>query len=155
MKRNDKYKQIWVEKYRGRNKDNYDALKGKVVDKVAFLNSGQYYDENMLLIMFTDNTFICIGQEFVPGDDIYRMNDNDLPTLSPKNINGGNYDCHIWVDDKGEVRFDTWIDILRDFGIWELDIKEAQEIIERDKKKKEEREYEEYLKLKEKFKDRN
>lgn len=146
MKLNERFNQISVNSLK-----DYSDLKGKVVDKVAFTNRGSH-DEHMFIITFTDHTFVCVGAGYKDLD-----NGNDEPHLEnnwiidPQCINSGNYDCHCYVKDDGTLKFDRWIEILRDLGIWELSDKETLEIIERDKKKEEEREYQEYLRLKEKF----
>ena len=146
MKLNKKFKQISVNTIQG-----YSDLKGKVVDKVAFNNRGNH-DEHMFIITFTDNTFICVGTEYADldgGDDTPKLENNWI--MDPQCIDHGNFECHCFVKEDGTVQFSRWIEILRDLGIWELSDKETLEIIERDRKKKEDREYQQYLRLKEKF----
>lgn len=146
MKLNKDYKQISVYQLK-----DYDALKGKVVDKIAFTDRGSY-DENMFIITFTDQTFICVGTHYKDLD-----NHDDEPQLEnfyvmdPMCVNCGNYGCHTYVHSDGTVTFDRWIEILRDLKIWEMPEEEVLEIIERDKKNQEDREYKEYLRLKEKY----
>lgn len=58
--------------------DNRDGKKwaGKVVDKVGFVNRGSH-SEQMLLILFTDKTFICVGLEYKEDNsDEMILNDN-------------------------------------------------------------------------------
>lgn len=146
MKLNERFKQISVNSL----KDYFD-LKGKVVDKVAFTNQDSY-DGHMFIITFTDHTFVCVGtgyKDLDNGDDEPQLENNWI--MDPKCVNLGNYDCHCYVKDDGTLKFDRWIEILRDLGIWELSEEETLEIIERDRKKQEEREYQNYLRLKEKF----
>ena len=146
MKLNEGFKQISVNSLK-----DYSDLKGKVVDKVAFTNWGSH-DEHMFIITFTDHTFVCVGAEYKDldnGDDEPKLENNWI--MDPKCINSGNYDCHCYVKDDGTLKFDRWIEILRDLGIWELSEEETLEIIERDRKKEEEREYQNYLRLKAKF----
>ena len=145
MKQNDEFKQQNLSNYLR----DYDGLKGKVVDKVAFNDRG-CYDEHMLIITFTDKTFICVGLGYVDdhNDEMELQNNWIYP---PGVINGGDYRHHIWVDDNNNLHFDKWIQILIDLGIWELDMDEAQEIIKKNDDKKEQKEYEEYLRLKAKF----
>ena len=131
--------------------NDYDTLKGKVVDKVAFTNTG-YEDEQMFIISFTDDTYVCIGIDHKEGDN----NDeqpylNDFWVMDPKIVNGGNYDGLVKVKSDGSLKFDRWIEILRDFGIWELPDDEVKDIIERDKKRKGEWEYKRYLSLKQEY----
>lgn len=146
MKLNERYKQISINSL----KDYYD-LKGKIVDKVAFTDRG-YADENIFIITFTDHTFIAVGTHYKDidsGDDEPQL--ENYWVMDPQCVNSGNYENHCYVRDDGTLKFDRWIEILRDFGIWELSEEETLEIIERDKKKEDEREYQQYLRLKAKF----
>ena len=146
MKLNEEYKQISVNSFK-----NYSDLKGKVVDKVAFTDRG-YADENLFIITFTDKTFVAVGTHYkdIDAHDTEPQLENYW-VMPPTHINGGNYDCHCYVHSDGRVTFDRWIEILRDLGIWEISEKDVLDVIERDKKKQDEREYQQYLRLKEKF----
>lgn len=75
--------------------------------------------------------------------------------LPPQNVNNGDYSVHSHVDDKGNVTFEEWINILRDLGIWQFTDVDALEIIEKKQKEEEEREYKNYLRLKKKFEGEN
>ncbi len=147
MKLNSEYKQIFTHQLK-----NYDDLKGKVVDKIAFTDRG-HHDQNMFIILFTDKTYIAIGTHYKDidaGDDEPQL--EDFYVMDPGCVNGGNFDCHHWVDrTTNTVHFDPWITFLRDFGIWDLPEKEATDIINRDRQKEDEKEYQQYLRLKEKF----
>jgi len=55
------------------------------------------------------------------------------------------------VDSNNKITYDTYIRILRDFNIWQFTDEEELAIIEKHKKDKEDYEYKEYLRLKEKF----
>ena len=146
MKLNERFKQISVNSLK-----DYSDLKGKVVDKVAFTNRDSY-DEQMFIITFTDHTFVCVGTEYKDVDNgVYEPQLENNWIMDPQCVNSGNYDCHCYVKDDGTLKFDRWIEILRDLGIWELSEEETLEIIERDRKKEEEREYQNYLRLKAKF----
>ena len=150
MELNKEYKQILVRDFSGHNKD-YEALKGKVVDKVAFYNRGDY-GQQMFIITFTDKTFVAVGPEY-NDSEMYK----DEPKIEnqyihdPMVLNGGDYRCHCWVDDKGALHFDEWIDILRDLGIWNFNDDDAKAIMDKKKQEEEDREYQNYLRLKEKF----
>lgn len=147
MKRNKEYKQILVHSLQ-----DYNELSGKVVDKVAYTDRG-YSDENMFIITFTDKTFIAIGvhyKDLDAGDDEPQI--EDFYVMDPKCCNGGDYRNHLYVHSDGKITFDRWITILKDFNIWNLPEDEALKIIEDNKKKEEEMEYQYYLKLKEKYK---
>lgn len=147
MELNKEYKQIHVS-----NIKDYDVLKGKVVDKVAFSNRG-YSDENIFIILFTDKTYIAIGTHY---RDIDAKDEEpqltDFWVMNPLCLNGGNFENHLWVDKKtNEIHFDQWITFLKDFGIWNLSEDEVKNIINQDKEKEREQEYQQYLRLKEKF----
>ena len=63
MKLNKEYKQIFLY-----GDSDYNLLKNKVVNKVAFTNTGNY-DTHMCIIMFTDKTFIALGTGYDNEDD--------------------------------------------------------------------------------------
>ena len=154
MDSNKEYVQINVHTFSGYCK-NYDALKGKVVDKVAFTDRNSY-DTQMFIITFTDKTYICIGVGY--NDSEFRKDEPQLENyyvLPPQNVNNGDYSAHSHVDEKGNVTFEEWINILRDLGIWQFTDVDALEIIEKKQKEEEEREYKNYLRLKKKFEGEN
>lgn len=142
MELNKDYKQIFLH-----SDSDYDLLKDKVVDKVAFTNTGNY-DTHMCIIMFTDKTFIALGTGY---------NDEDEPKLGneciiePRNWNNGNFRLYMHVDSNNKIIYSPYIRILRDFNIWQFTDEEELAIIEKHKKDKEDYEYKEYLRLKEKF----
>lgn len=148
MELNKEYKQIFLNEG-----ISYDTLKGKVVDKVGFTNYDDY-DQNMCIVTFTDKTFIALGVSY--NSDSKWESKQDEPLLinehiiQPQNWNSGNFKRHMTVINN-EVRYDPYIRILRDFGIWKFTDEEELAIIEKDKKEKEEYEYQQYLRLKEKF----
>lgn len=148
MELNKEYKQIFLNEG-----ISYDTLKGKVVDKVGFTNYDDY-DQNMCIVTFTDKTFIALGVAY--NSDSKWESKQDEPLLinehiiQPQNWNSGNFKRHMTVINN-EVRYDPYIRILRDFGIWKFTDEEELAIIEKDKKEKEEYEYQQYLRLKEKF----
>ncbi len=63
MELNKDYKQIFIH-----SDSNYDLLKDKVVDKVAFTNIWNY-DTLMCIIMFTNKTFIALGIGYVDEEE--------------------------------------------------------------------------------------
>lgn len=150
MNINKEYKQISVNEFSGYHTD-HDYLKGKVVDKVAFVNS-ENYDCQMFIITFTDKTFLAVGPDY---DD--REGYSNEPRLdnqwitAPQCINGGDYSLHSWVDSEGKLRFEDWIEALRSLGIWKFTDEDAKDIMEKKAKKEEDREYRNYLRLKAKF----
>ena len=132
---------------------SYDTLKGKVADKVGFTNWGDY-GQNMCIVTFTDKTFIALGVTYNSDSKWESRQDEPLlineHIIQPQNWNSGNFKCHMTVIN-GEVRYDPYIRILRDFGIWKFTDEEELAIIEKQKKDKEDYEYKEYLRLREKF----
>ena len=149
--KDDEYKQISLNQLNTHGVCNYDALKGKVIDKVAFNNRGER-DEQALTIIFTDKTFISVGFGYVDfSSDSDEMQLQDYLVDDPSCYNFSDFGYHVWVDSKGELRFDRWIQILIDLGLWEMTMEEVQSIIEQKTKEKEEHEYQEYLRLKKKF----
>lgn len=147
---NRDYKQISVRSFSG-DRTDYNALKGKVVEKVGFTDRDSY-DTQMLIITFTDKTFICVGVRYNLSD--FHMNEPQLENydvLPPQNVNNGDFNGHTYVDIDGNIRFETWIDILREVGIWQFTDEDALSIMKRQKKEEEEREYRNYLRLKKKF----
>ena len=146
MELNKDYKQISVY-----NLSTYDDLKGKVVDKVAFNDRGNT-DENMFIITFTDKTYVAVGtnyRDIDSGDDEPQL--ENFYVMEPKSLNFGDFRHHCWVGSDGKLEYDRWMRILMDLGIWHLDDNLVQSIIENNKKCEEEREYQQYLRLKEKF----
>lgn len=154
MELNKDYKQINLHEFSGYKKD-YNALSGKVVDKIAFSDRGSQ-DENIFIITFTDKTFIAVGTHYKDldaNDDTPQL--EEFYVMDPRCVNCGNYSCHVHVTDKGEVIYDEWIAILKDLDIWKMEDDEVLTIIENDKRQKEEWEYQQYLRLKEKFEPNN
>jgi hypothetical protein len=147
---NKEYKQISVHKFSGHNKD-YDFLKGKVVDKVAFNNYGDY-DGQLFIITFTDKTFVAVGPDY--NDSETRKDEPKIENqfiMAPQCFNSGDFRCHSWTNSEGKLCFDEFITILRDLGIWEFTNEDAKAIMDQKAKDEEEREYQQYLRLKAKF----
>lgn len=147
---NRDYKQISVHSFSG-NRTDYNALKGKVVEKVGFTDRNSY-DTQMFIITFTDKTFICVGVGY--NDSDFHKDEPQLENyyvLPPQNINNGDFSVHTYGDIEGGIKFEAWIDILREVGIWQFTDEDALSIIERQEKEEEEREYQNYLRLKKKF----
>ena len=152
MKKNKVYKRITI----GSNyKNDYDILKGKVVDKIYLANDRNNYDMNELIITFTDKTYVAFEIDDDSDDDESERRPilKNSWVIHPKCYNSGNFDCHISVVD-GELRFDPLIENRIKLGLWELTMEEAQKVIEDDKHRREEYEYKNYLRLKEKFEGR-
>lgn len=152
MKKNYEYKQIGI---RSNYKNDYDILKGKVVDKISLANDRNNYDMNELIITFTDKTYVAF--EIYDDSDDHESERRPIlgnsSIINPKSYNSGNFDCHISVVD-GELRFDPLIENRIKLGLWELTMEEAQKLIEDDNRRHEEYEYKQYIRLREKFKNR-
>ena len=71
---NRDYKQISVHSF-SCDRTDYNALKGKVVEKVGFTDRDSY-DTQMLIITFTDKTFICVGVRYNLSD--FHMDEPQL-----------------------------------------------------------------------------
>lgn len=142
MELNKEYKQIFLNEG-----ISYDTLKGKVVDKVGFTNFGNY-DTHMCIITFTDKTFIALGTGYDDEDDPKLGNEF---IIEPQNWNNGNFRLYMHVNSDNKIIYSPYIRILRDLNIWQFTDEEELAIIEKQKKDKEDYEYREYLRLKEKF----
>ena len=133
---------------------NRDSNKwaGKTIEKAGFVNYGER-DEQMLLILFTDKTFICVTFDYYKDVDSdieeLKLQDNWIYEYSNLKDNLANY--HSYIDNDGKIQFDLWVQMLIDFGFYQLTKEEAKEIKEKKAKAEEEREYTTYLRLKEKY----
>lgn len=145
MKKNKEYKQIFVNQYC--LEQQHDLLKGKVVDKVAFNNRSNCEDQHQFIITFTDKTFVAIGLDYNEDDDMYVL--EDMYVSEPECINGGRLDTYI--DSEGKLRLDRNFQQLVDLGIYDVTIEEVAQRIKEHNKRQEEREYDQYLRLKAKF----
>ena len=127
-----------------------DKLKGKVVEKIGFFNNDDV-DNQMFLILFTDKTFICVGLEY--KDENYSNLQLDTKWIySDEMYKSSVSKYHTYINSEtGEVTFDTWIQMLIDFGLWHISPDEAKQIKEEHEKSIQEREYSEYLRLKAKY----
>ena len=150
MELNKEYKQIFLH-----CDSDYNLLKNKVVDKIAFTNIGEY-DTHMCIITFTDKTFIALG---VGYNDLENYENepklsNEL-IIEPQNWNSGNFRLYMHVDSNNKIMYSPYIRILRDLNIWQFTDEEELAIIEKSKKDRDDHEYKEYLRLKEKFENKD
>lgn len=126
-------------------------MSGKVIKDMVITYKAGDDDYNRVIITFDDNTYIALGIHHAEKNDVefnYIANDFMLPDDTWKRVA-----CeHIYKDDKtGEYKLYDYMQALIDIGLYDFtaeDIRQAKEI--RDKES-EEREYQYYLKLKEKF----
>lgn len=128
-----------------------NPLYGKVIERVGLYTGGTEC-EQMLLVLFTDKTFICCGMK----------EDKDNPecmNLSDKHIYNGNlykdyvYN-HTYTDDNGQLKIYGNAQMLVDFGLWDFNEEDAKRAMEQHIKERDEREWEQYKQLRLKFKDR-
>lgn len=120
-------------------------LRGKVIENIGLVNRGNGIESQALLITFTDKTYIFIGCDLDEYDD---------PMLVIKKVKDMSmysqhfYDNHFHFNEDGTMWTDLWIDMLIDFGLWEVDqekIKQAQFDYRVNQRK---RDYARYLELK-------
>lgn len=151
MELNKDYQRILIDN----RKNDYDILKGKIIDKISLASDSNSYDMNELIITFTDKTYIAF--EIYDVSEDYESERRPILTNSfihdPICYNGGNFRHHIKVRD-GELRFDPLIENRIKLGLWKLTMEEAQEYIKNDARKHDEYEYKQYIRLREKFKNR-
>jgi hypothetical protein len=104
----------------------------------------------MFLILFTDKTFVCVGMEYKEDNtDEMKLTDNWIQ--SQKVYNDSLEVYHSYVSPEGKVSFDLWLQMLIDMGFYHLSDEEVKRIKAEHARKEEEREYANYLRLKEKF----
>ena len=127
---------------------NTSALSGKVVDKCAMYNDGRE-DDQILIITFTDGTFMCIGIGYDEDTRSYRMEDNWLTYYN--DVDDLIVKYHAKRDINSGVKLDSYGELLREFGLITITDEQVTEIVERLDKERREKEYQLYLKLKEKF----
>lgn len=149
MRKNDEYKQIFLQ-----GRDDYDALKGKVVDRIAFVNRDSY-DTQFCVVIFTDKSFIAVGmcKEYLEdGGETFKLCNFYLS--DPNCVDNGCFDCHCWFDRNGDIHFRPWLQTLKDLELWIVTEEEQKKAIERKNREEEEREWRNYLRLKKKFENR-
>ena len=147
MELNKDYKQIFL-----RNDSEYNLLKDKVVDKIGFINRG-WSDENIFAITFTDKTFIAIGAGVSEWEESYKDEPalENFYTINPENYHSLDKYVYLNNDNKPEIRKQSFVNVLVDLGIWNVTAEELQAWKEKHEKDEEDREYKNYLRLKEKF----
>ena len=120
-----------------------EELKGKVIQDIAFCNSGEQH----FTIVFTDGTYISIGLEYDEDNLEWKLCDNYID--DPSCVNGGRLNS--WIDNSGNLHFDKWVQELIRLGIWDVSESEVKELIEKKEEEQEKRDYEKYLQLKARF----
>lgn len=120
-----------------------EELKGKVVQDVAFCDSGEQH----FTIVFTDGTYISIGLDYDDDNNDWKLCDNYIS--EPACINDGKLDS--WIDNDGNLHFLKWCQELIRLGIWNVSEDEVKDIIRKKEAEQEKRDYEKYLQLKAKF----
>ena len=124
-----------------------DVLSGKVVREVGFLRTMTNYDNNQLIITFTDGTYIHIGidKDYFECSDHYLENIVIHPLHAFHNMG----DCYV-KDDK--VVYSPCRSMQIEMGVHPHIDEQALVKAVNDKKEKEfQEEYQTYLRLKAKF----
>ena len=123
-----------------------DKLKGKTIEKTSFHPSTNDYDENHLVITFTDGTYISV---VIESDDDYYL-DEYIPALSLYNPDAIGYVSG------GEFHYRKHFKQLIDIGVVKpIDETILKEKILENNMKQELREYAQYENLKKKFENYN
>lgn len=138
MNNYEKKKQILLS--RGYNNE----LSGKTIDKVSlFVDNCECYNGE-LLITFTDDTYILLAPEYDNDQDEYILENSDIQPLNEKSSVPGN----IY---NGVFRYDMYFQRYVDCGIIDIDTDLLKKWVDDAERRKEDREYNEYLRLKKKF----
>ena len=132
--------------YYGIEKNNY--LKGKIIDKVGFTYDTTDEEKNQLIIKFTDGTFICVGIRSNYDDSFrFHMDNMRADELSSYYPHPEHY-----MDVDGNIHLDYYLQMQVDMGLIEpMSDEDLKKMIKEEIKKREEVEYKQYLKLKDKF----
>lgn len=127
------------------------VLIGKTIKDISFLNTDFAHD-SQLLITFTDDTFIGLTIEGEDDKYNYPHFENYYPI--PLNCYNGNvvgYTYTDFVTNQANFRYYPFISEQIRLGLIEDDKESVMQRIEEEKKRADKRDYEEYLRLKEKF----
>lgn len=138
MWKQEKKKQIYLRS--GYNNE----LNGKVIDKVSFYFDGKNCTTGELLITFTDNTYILLSPQWDNEEAEYTLQNDYIQPLNELSSHPG------YVIDN-EFHWDGQFQRYIDCGIVEFDENIMKGWVEAAKKRAEEYEYQQYLKLKEKY----
>ena len=126
-----------------------DKLKGKTIEKTSFYADRGNYDENHLVITFTDGTYITVVIEYDGVDGGYFLYEH-IPDSSWYNADALGY-----ISGE-EFRYHNNFKQLIDIGVFEpIDKNILKEEILKKKMNDELREYEYYERLKKKFENYN
>ena len=125
-----------------------DKLKGKTIEKTSFYVNRGTYDENHLVIKFTDGTYIGVVIEHDDDGDYYLY--GRIPDISWYNADALGY-----ISGE-EFHYEQYFKQLIDIGVAEpIDENILKEEILKKKMNDELREYEYYERLKKKFENYN
>ena len=129
----------------------HPEFRGKVVKDILLTYKAYDDDHDYLIITFTDNTYLSFGIDHAEKDDVEfnRLGEaymHDEATW--KRIAGG----HMYKDDKtGEYKLYDYMQVLIDIGLYNFTSEDIRQAKEKRDKESEDREYQYYLRLKEKF----
>jgi hypothetical protein len=143
---NKEYSQVYL-----RHDTEPDALAGKTIDKVFMTVSKEYYDQNEVIITFTDKTFIVLGI----NDASEYLEEDRRPVIASRTVvppqcyNGGRFE--VTKDDNDNYRFKQLVQNRVDAGLWRVTPEEAIKLQEDYDRRYEEGLYRQYLRLKDRF----
>lgn len=129
----------------------HPEFRGKVVKDILLTYKAYDDDHDYLIITFTDNTYLSFGIEHAEKDDVEfnclgeaYMHDE----ATWKRVASG----HMYKDDKtGEYKLYDYMQALIDIGLYDFTAEDIRQAKEKRDKETEDREYQYYLRLKEKF----
>lgn len=125
-----------------------DKLNGKTIEKTSFYNSyGNNYDENHLVIKFTDGTYVLVTIEKDEEGIHFGQHMPDAKHFSPEALG------YVVGD---EFKYNDWCQQLIDIGVFNHIPEETlKATILEHKRRKELYEYKRYKELEAKYKDYN
>lgn len=131
----------------------FKGFRGKVIKDIVLTYS--YNDcDNLLVITFDDDTYISVGINHAEKDGIEYNYIGDAFILPQEHFISDAIG-HIYKDtNTGEIKLYDYKQALIDIGLYDLSVEDILKIKEQHDKENEEREYKQYLRLKEKFENR-
>lgn len=154
MELNKEYKQIYIKPRDGYYHKDIDTLNGKMVDKITLSTDKKYEDQCELIITFKDKTYIAFEiNDINSGEtDEQVYNIENSATIHPQCYNSG--ELPHWFDYEGKLHFKPLVKNRIDCGLWKVTEDEVAELIKKHKQDHDDYEWKQYLRLKDKFKDR-
>ena len=129
----------------------HPEFRGKVVKDILLTYKAYDDDHDYLIITFTDNTYLAFGIKHTDKDDLAFncISESHMPDEENwKRIASS----HMYKDDKtGEYKLYDYMQTLIDIGLYDFTADDIRAAKEKHDKEAEYREYQYYLRLKEKF----